>query len=63
MEITRLFRLALVTASVCLLASLVWWWYSKPSLNEETLTKVPVFEFPLIGRSGVVTRHQFKGKF
>lgn len=63
MEITRLFRLALVTASVCLLASLVWWWYSKPSLNEETLTKVPVFEFPLIGRSGVVTRHQFKGQY
>ncbi len=63
MEITRLFRIMLITASCLMFAALGWWWLSASSVNEEYLSKVPVFEFPLIGRSGVVTRHQFKDRF
>lgn len=30
--------------------------------EEQVLTRIPVFEFPLIGKSGVVTRHQFRNQ-
>jgi hypothetical protein len=64
MEINRLIRLALIIASLVLLGMSAWWWFSSPAdMDEQQLTKVPVFEFPLIGRSGVVTRHQFKGRY
>lgn len=63
MEINRLIRLLLIASSLLMLVFLGWWWYSSPTHTEESLSKVPVFEFPLIGSSGVVTRHQFKGQY
>jgi len=63
MEINRLIRYVLIAASLLMLLFIGWWWFSNPLTEEEELTQVPVFEFPLIGRSGVVTRHQFKGRY
>lgn len=63
MEINRAVRGFLLVGSL-FLALLMAWMLGSDSTEEapELLKKTPVFEFPLIGQSGVVTRHQFKGR-
>ena len=63
MEINRAVRWLLLSASFVLAMMLGWWLcFDQSSDSPDLPSKVPVFEFPLIGQSGVVTRHQFRGK-
>ena len=63
MEINQAVRWLLLSGSLLLALLLGWWlWSDRESDHPDLLEKVPVFEFPLIGRSGVVTRHQFRDR-
>ena len=63
MEINQAVRWLLLSGSLLLALLLGWWlWSDRESDHPDLLKKVPVFEFPLIGRSGVVTRHQFRDR-
>ncbi|MFZ9969064.1 MAG: peroxiredoxin family protein [Bacteroidia bacterium] len=63
MEINRAVRGFLLLGSLFLVLLMAWILGSNSTEEApELLKKTPVFEFPLIGQSGVVTRHQFKGR-
>ena len=55
MEINQAVRWLLLSGSLLLALLLGWWlWSDSETDRPDLLEKVPVFEFPLIGRSGVV---------
>ncbi|MFM9142486.1 MAG: TlpA family protein disulfide reductase [Bacteroidota bacterium] len=63
MEINRAVRGFLLIGSLFLVILMAWVLGSGSKEDApEILKKIPVFEFPLIGQSGVITRHQFKGR-
>lgn len=63
MEINRAVRGFLLIGSFFLVILMAWVLGSgSKEETPEILKKIPVFEFPLIGQSGVITRHQFKGR-
>ncbi|MFM9060665.1 MAG: TlpA family protein disulfide reductase [Bacteroidota bacterium] len=63
MEINRAVRGFLLIGSLFLVILMAWVLSSGSKEDApEILKKIPVFEFPLIGQSGVITRHQFKGR-
>jgi hypothetical protein len=63
MEINRAVRGFLLIGSLFLVILMAWVLGSGSKEDApKILKKIPVFEFPLIGQSGVITRHQFKGR-